>query len=85
MMQFLIAGYETTALTISHCCYILATKPEELQKLQDEIDSNIDPEVSFILKHFSTQRGCGPVFTGSYFPRLKNSVIFSRKKLTAIG
>ncbi len=45
MLVFLIAGYETTALTISNCCYTLATKPDELQKLQDEIDSNIDQNV----------------------------------------
>ncbi len=45
MLQFLVAGYETTAVTISNSCYILANKPEEMQKLQDEIDSNLDQSV----------------------------------------
>ena len=42
MLQFLVAGYETTALTITHSLFVLATKQDELAKLQDEIDSNLN-------------------------------------------
>jgi cytochrome P450 len=58
MIQFLVAGYETTAVTISSACYILATKPEDQQKLQDEIDSNIDPNVRdfFLLAKLSFKK-----------------------------
>jgi cytochrome P450 len=37
----MIAGYDTTSLTISNCVHVLSIYPEEAQKLQDEIDSNI--------------------------------------------
>lgn len=39
-IAFLLAGYETTATTLGYCMYVLATHPEELKKLQDEIDSS---------------------------------------------
>ena len=52
-MQFLIAGYETTNTVIGNCLKVLAIHPEELQKLQDEIDKNISPEVSFNINKFN--------------------------------
>lgn len=36
--MFLLAGYETTAVTMSICSFLLAKYPEEMQKLQSEID-----------------------------------------------
>ncbi|CAF1336411.1 unnamed protein product [Adineta steineri] len=39
------AGTETTANILSYCTYILATDHEVQQKLQDEIDANIDSNV----------------------------------------
>lgn len=39
LVLFLLAGFETTAVTLSHCAFILAKHPEEMAKLQTEIDS----------------------------------------------
>ena len=36
---FMIAGYETTSATLNYCFYVLATHPDQLTKLQDELDS----------------------------------------------
>ncbi len=40
----MIAGYETTSTALSYATYILATHPEEQQKLQEHIDAHFDPE-----------------------------------------
>ena len=37
-MIFMIAGYDTTATTLSYLSYILSTHPEEQEKLQQEVD-----------------------------------------------
>lgn len=34
----MLAGYETTAVTIAQCIYMLTTHPEVQQKLQQEVD-----------------------------------------------
>jgi cytochrome P450 len=39
LIGFMIAGYDTTSSTLSFCLHVLATHPEEIGKLQDEIDS----------------------------------------------
>ncbi|CAF4117266.1 unnamed protein product, partial [Rotaria sordida] len=39
---FLVAGTETTSTTLAFCTYVLATHPDVQQKLQDEIDANVD-------------------------------------------
>ncbi|HZD30205.1 MAG TPA: cytochrome P450 [Candidatus Angelobacter sp.] len=38
VMTMLLAGHETTALALSWAWYLLATHPEEQQKLHDELD-----------------------------------------------
>ena len=35
--NFLMAGYETTALTLSYTCYLLALHPRVQDKLREEI------------------------------------------------
>ena len=40
MVAFLIAGFETTNSTFNFCCYMMAKHPDELKKLQDEVDAN---------------------------------------------
>jgi len=39
LMQFFLAGFETTFTALNYCIYVLSKHPEEMQKLQDEIDS----------------------------------------------
>ena len=46
LVGFMLAGYDTTSNTLSYCMHILTTHPEELAKLQDEIDAKFaDPDV----------------------------------------
>lgn len=40
LIAFLLAGFETTSTTLSYSFWVLAQHPEELKKLQDELDSN---------------------------------------------
>ena len=47
LMQFFLAGYETTLTALNTSFFILAHNPEELRKLQDEIDAAFVNEVKF--------------------------------------
>jgi cytochrome P450 len=38
---FMLAGYDTTASTLTFMSHCLATNPESQEKLIDEIDSNL--------------------------------------------
>ena len=38
LVMFLLAGFETTTVTLGIISHILAKYPEEMKKLQDEID-----------------------------------------------
>jgi cytochrome P450 len=42
----MLAGYETTSTTLTYCPYVLATHPDEQQKLYDEINSHFGNEES---------------------------------------
>ena len=47
MVGFLIAGFETTSNTINFCLYMMAKYPDELKKLQEEVDAHFkDAKVS---------------------------------------
>ncbi|CAD6193679.1 unnamed protein product [Caenorhabditis auriculariae] len=47
-MVFLIAGFDTTALSLSYTSHLLATHPEIMKKVQNEIDECCpNPSVSF--------------------------------------
>ena len=52
--MFFIAGYETTALTISYLMYLLAINPDIQEDLYREIITVAGDKVSFILI-FSTE------------------------------
>ncbi|EGT38206.1 hypothetical protein CAEBREN_23870 [Caenorhabditis brenneri] len=48
LFVFLLAGYDTTALSLSYTSYLLATHPEIQKKLQEEVDRECqEPEVTF--------------------------------------
>ncbi len=40
----MLAGYETISTALGYATYILATHPEEQQKLHKHIDAHFDPE-----------------------------------------
>jgi hypothetical protein len=46
MVLFMLAGYETTSTTLTYCTYVLATHPDEQQKLYDEIYTHFGNEES---------------------------------------
>ena len=50
-LDFLLAGYETTANTLTYTTYLLATHPDVQEKLQAEIDQYFEEvPVSFKAK-----------------------------------
>ena len=40
LVLFLLAGFETTASSLSYCMYVMARYPAEMRKLQEEIDTH---------------------------------------------
>lgn len=45
ILTFFLAGHETSALTVNYVLFSLAKHPEELKKIQDEIDSCFGDEL----------------------------------------
>lgn len=45
LVVFMLAGYETSSNALNYAFYILATQPEEQEKLKQEIDEYFPPEL----------------------------------------
>jgi cytochrome P450 len=43
----LVAGFETTSSALTYCFFVLAHHPDELEKLQEEIDAHFSSDPSF--------------------------------------
>ena len=44
-MAFMVAGFDTTSSALNSCLYVLATNPEQQDKLQAEIDRYAEENV----------------------------------------
>ena len=44
LLLFMLAGYETTSTTLAYSAYVLATLPDEQQKIFEEINNTFDIE-----------------------------------------
>ena len=45
LVGFLIAGFDTVSSAINYSMYVLATHPEQLTRLQEEVDANFENTV----------------------------------------
>ncbi|XP_070570923.1 cytochrome P450 3A2-like [Ptychodera flava] len=52
ILVFLLAGYETTGVTLTFCAYVLATHPDVQDKLIEEIDGRLNGEVGIFSFYF---------------------------------
>jgi thromboxane-A synthase len=49
-----LAGYDSTSTAFAYICYVLATHPNEQQKLQEHIDTHFDPETEHSMPSYDT-------------------------------
>ena len=49
LLQFLLAGTETVSTTMSYCIDMLVRHPDEMVKLQNEIDATFDPNLQVLV------------------------------------
>ena len=52
MVGFLIAGFETTSSTLNLCLYMMTKHPDEMRKLQAEVDEHFKDEQVRLRKSF---------------------------------
>ena len=45
MVVFVLAGYDSTSTALTSCIHVLANYPDEMKKLQEEIDMLYSNEV----------------------------------------
>lgn len=57
--MFLMAGYETSAITLTFLAYCLARNPEVMKRLQKEIDSTFPNKVDGSL--LNNSQHCAPL------------------------
>jgi hypothetical protein len=71
----MLAGYETTSTTLSYCTYVLATHPEEQQKLFEEISNPNNNE------EFNEELNADKINKYEYLDMFIKEVIIRKKEI----
>jgi cytochrome P450 len=48
LIQFLFAGFDTTHMALTYSMFVMANHPEEMAKLQEEIDAHFADETVYL-------------------------------------